>query len=193
MPDEQTDQKASWSRALRFSADVIGIVPIIVGLGGFVRAAIWEEGSVTAALAFTPGFAMQLYAALAAGGALLLARMYWPWFQSLLPSTRFGRLAEHIGKVLQKTVSEYRHVSVVTRATRGTRSEENERQAGVVKPSSYLEANLRDLSYRLDSLRIPHPDVLAVRDWNQWLPELWALAKTKRLRAARRSWKKADA
>ena len=193
MPDENADQKASWLRALRFSADVVGIVPIIVGLGGFVRAAIWEEGSVTAALALTPGFAMQLYAALAAGGVLLLARVYWPRFRSLFPSTRFGHLSEQIRQAMRAVGSEYRNASVVIRATRGTRTAENARHERVAKPSSFLEADLRELSYRLDRLCIPHPDVLAVRDWYEWLPQLWALAKTKRLSEARRSWKKADA
>lgn len=193
MPDEHTDQKASWSRALRFSADVVGIVPIIVGLGGFVRAAIWEEGSVTAALALTPGFAMQLYAALAAVGVLLLARVYWPRFRSLFPSTRFGYLAEQIRQVMQDVGLECRHASLMVVPNPRSAARQQAREERDEKPSSHLEADLRDLSYRLDSLCIPHPDVLAVRDWNGWLPELWAMAKTKRLSEARRSWKKAGA
>lgn len=178
MADNHTDRPLSWSRILRFSTDLVGIVPTVGGLWGLVRAAIWDEGNVTAAIAFTPGFAMQLYAALAAGGAFLLVRAYWPWLQSLRPVTRFGILAEQMGQLIQKADVERQQDILEGRP--------------IGSPPFQLEADLRELAYELDKLCVPHPAVESIIDWYQWLPELYALAKTKRLKAARQSWREAE-
>jgi len=172
----ESDRPPSWSRILRLSTDLLGIVPIVGGLLGFVRAAIWDEGSVTAAIAFTPGFAMQLYAALAAGGAFLLVRAYWPWLQSLRSTSRFGILAEQIGQLIQGVDVE--------------RQQDILEGKPIGSPPFLREASLRELAYELDKLCVPHPATESIIDWYQWLPELYALARTKQLKAARQSWTK---
>ena len=102
-------------------------------------------------------------------GALLALNITLIWRQ--LPHEKFLLIAEEISYVMQLVVS----------------ADEQE------KPRPHLESKLRELSFNLDKLGVvQHPDILDIVGWYEWLPTLLAMAKTKRLRAARLSWKKKD-
>ena len=168
---------ASWSRVLRHSADVAGIVPIIGGLGGFVRAAVWEEGSVTAALAFTPGFAMQLYMALAAGGVILLVRAYWSWIQSRRPSVRFRAIAPLIETAMAQTLDDLARSHEAGRAPFAT---------------SRTRTAVREVAYRLSDFGVPYPPLdgqEALGNWRAFFPRVLAASRVGKLKEARSLWR----
>ena len=154
----------------RLGGDVVVAFQILFGLWGFVRALGWGQGDMTPGLSLTPGFAMQIYAALVGSGLVFLVGLHWQWFQSKRPAIRFKLMSEDIIKTRQLL-------------SYGSK----------IEPlSAHIEPMVRKIAHGLDSLNTPYPEMLgenAARKWLNFLIRLQAASESEKLDYARSIWR----
>ena len=157
--------------------DVLLAAEIIWAAWGFVRAWTMGEADVTAAMSFTPGFAMQLYAALATGGTVFLVWWRWPQINAWRPKTRFRNLAPEIRNAMDRQLWDL------------TLSHEKGLESPIA--TSFTRAQIIKVAYGLDDLRIEHPPLRGENVffmWRRFLPPLLAAAEMGEMGKAKNLW-----
>ena len=82
----------SGRKIFRLLLDTVSVVGCTLSAWGLGRAWLSGEADVMAGLAFTPGFAIQVYAGLVAGFLFFIVSRHWELLQSCRPSRRFKAL-----------------------------------------------------------------------------------------------------
>ena len=147
----------SGRKIFRLLLDTVSVVGCTLSAWGLGRAWLSGEADVMAGLAFTPGFAIQVYAGLVAGFLFFIVSRHWELLQSCRPSRRFKALHPSIQSLR-------RHYGDLV---------------GYESEIEALRLNLRDI-------RIHGPDPFEdIEDWEWRLKLLDAYSKDGRIKEAK--------
>ena len=128
-------------RSARIILDAVAIADIIWAIWGFLRAWLGETADVTPWLELTPGFAMQVYAGLVAGGLVILVGANWGWIDARRPKTRLVALGADIQDAMDRNLWDL------------TISHEQGVDPQIA--TSQTRSKILKVSYALDELRVP--------------------------------------
>ena len=164
-------------RNTRIILDVLAAVDIVWATWGFLRAWLAGDADVTPWLELTPGFAMQVYAGLIAGGLVILIGANWRWIDARRSKTRLVALGPDIRDAMDRNLWDltYSH------------------EQGVDPPvaSSPTRSKIIKVAYALDDLKVPHPPLKgtsALFMWRRFLPPILAAAEIGSMSRARKVW-----
>ena len=161
----------------RLAGDAFTACQLVGSVWGFFQAWIWCEGSVTADLSLTPGFAMQIYAGLIAGAVVMFVSLHFTWIKARFSCEIFREQSSLIERTMDLFAND------INRPQDG----------GTAYLYPKTRADISELRAALDDLDIQHPPEGQVtpelaHKWGEFLPRLLASARAGKLKRARALW-----